>query len=64
MALNYTGTDYYCDVALKDTTVLKKEFESDTVLAYHHTRPHWPVHIVIVPKNISPHSPIEQKKTM
>jgi histidine triad (HIT) family protein len=24
--------------------------ETDNVLAYHHTRPFWPVHIVVIPK--------------
>ena len=24
--------------------------ETENVLAYHHTRPHWPVHIVVIPK--------------
>src|SRR5437899_2933620 len=46
----YTGTDFYCDVALKGTVALRKEYESDAVLAYHHTRPFWPVHIVVIPK--------------
>ncbi len=29
---------------------LKKEYESNQVLAYWHTRPYWPVHIVVIPK--------------
>ena len=48
--MKYTGNDFYCDVALKDTSMLKKEYESENVLAFHHTCPYWPVHIVIVPK--------------
>ena len=48
--MEYKGTDFYCDVALKDTSSLKKEYESDRVLAYHHTHPFWPVHIVVIPK--------------
>lgn len=28
--------------------------ESEAVLAYHHTRPFWPVHIVVVPKRHVP----------
>lgn len=52
--MNYSGTDYYCDVALKDTSVLRKEYESEHVLAYHHTRPYWPIHIVVVPKKHIP----------
>src|SRR3989338_3868035 len=52
--MDYVGNDFYCDVALKDTSVLKKEYESENVLAYHHTHPYWPVHIVIVPKKHIP----------
>ena len=48
--MEYTGNDFYCDIALKDTASLNIEYESDNVLAYHHTRPHWPVHIVVIPK--------------
>ena len=48
--MEYTGNDFYCDVALKGTLDLKKEYESEHVLAYHHTKPYWPVHIVVVPK--------------
>ena len=47
---DYTGTDFYCDVALKGLVALHKEYESDAVLAYHHTRPFCPVHIVVIPK--------------
>jgi histidine triad (HIT) family protein len=42
--------DFYCDVALQPGAELKKEYESDHVLAYHHTKPFWPVHIVVIPK--------------
>lgn len=48
--MEYTGNDFCCDVALKDTAALNKEYESEQVLAYHHTRPHWPIHVVVVPK--------------
>ncbi len=48
--MSYSGNDFYCDVALKGEIPLKKEYESANVLAYHHTRPFWPVHIVVVPK--------------
>ena len=52
--MEYTGNDFYCDIALKGTMDLKKEYESENVLAYHHTRPHWPIHIVIIPKKHIP----------
>ncbi len=48
--MDYSGTDFYCDVALKGLVPLRKEYESEHVLAFHHTRPFWPVHIVVIPK--------------
>ncbi len=48
--MKYSGTDFYCDVAIPGTVALQKEYESEKVLAYHHTKPSWPVHIVVVPK--------------
>jgi histidine triad (HIT) family protein len=46
----YDGTDFYCDVALADPSRLRVVHDDDSVLAFHHTRPHWVVHIVVVPK--------------
>lgn len=51
---NYTGKDFYCDVAIPNKQDLKIEVENELVLCYHHTRPHWPVHIVAVPKKHIP----------
>ena len=42
--------DFYCDEVLSGRTIVEKVFESDTVLAYRHTRPFWPVHVVVIPK--------------
>jgi len=42
--------DFYCDEALSGRTPVKKVVETEQVLAFHHTRPFWPVHIVVVPK--------------
>jgi histidine triad (HIT) family protein len=42
--------DFYCDVALKPNAELDVVYESERVLAYHHTKPAWPVHIVVIPK--------------
>lgn len=47
---DYTGDDFYCDVALPHAQALRVVHEDDEVLAFHHTRPFWPVHVVIVPK--------------
>lgn len=43
--------DFYCDEVLSGKTPVEKVTETANVLAYHHTRPFWPVHIVVVPKH-------------
>lgn len=50
MGEHYEGNDFYCDVALPYPDRLDVVHDSTNVLAYHHTRPCWPVHIVVVPK--------------
>ncbi|MGP5006247.1 HIT family protein [Brachybacterium tyrofermentans] len=45
----YTGSDFYCDVAIPDPGALDVVHEDPRVLAFHHTRPFWDVHIVVVP---------------
>jgi histidine triad (HIT) family protein len=47
-------SDFYCDEALSGRTPIDVVFENDEVLAFHHTRPFWPVHIVVVPKRHIP----------
>jgi histidine triad (HIT) family protein len=42
--------DFYCDEVLSGNTAVNKVHETVNVLAYHHTRPFWPVHIVVIPK--------------
>jgi histidine triad (HIT) family protein len=42
--------DFYCDEVLSGKTEVRVVHETDNVLAYHHTRPFWPVHIVVIPK--------------
>jgi histidine triad (HIT) family protein len=46
----YEGTDFYCDVAIPRARELDVVHEDALVLAYHHTRPYWPTHLVVVPK--------------
>jgi histidine triad (HIT) family protein len=46
----YHGNDFYCDIAIPKRIALRIEYEDDDVLAYHHTKPFWPLHIVVVPK--------------
>lgn len=42
--------DFYCDEVLSGRTPVDIVSETDNVLAYHHTRPFWPTHIVVIPK--------------
>jgi histidine triad (HIT) family protein len=42
--------DFYCDEVLSGNTSVNIVYETDTVLAFHHTRPFWPEHIVVIPK--------------
>lgn len=46
--------DFYCDEVLSGKTSVSRVRETDEVLAYHHTRPFWPVHIVVIPKRHVP----------
>ena len=46
----YDGDDFFCDVAIPRAVPLEVVHEDDLVLAYHHTRPFWQVHLVAVPK--------------
>lgn len=43
-------SDFYCDNVLSGQTPVEKVFETERVLAYHHTRPFWETHIVVIPK--------------
>lgn len=45
-----TTEDFYCGEVLSGKTPVDKVFETENVLAYHHTRPFWEVHIVVIPK--------------
>jgi histidine triad (HIT) family protein len=42
--------DFYCDEVLSGKTHVNKVLETENVLAYYHTRPFYPVHIVAIPK--------------
>lgn len=42
--------DFYCEEALSGRTPIHKLVETEQVLAFYHTRPYWPVHIVVIPK--------------
>jgi histidine triad (HIT) family protein len=42
--------DFYCTEALSGRTPVRKVIETDDVLAFHHTRPFYPAHVVVIPK--------------
>jgi histidine triad (HIT) family protein len=44
------SSDFYCDEVLSGKTPVERVVETDDVLAFHHTRPAYPVHIVVIPK--------------
>lgn len=46
----YNGNDIYCDQIIPRKIEIDIIEETDTVLAYYHTKPFWPVHIVVTPK--------------
>lgn len=51
---NYKGNDIYCDLIIPrkvDATIIK---ETDNILAFYHTRPYWPIHIVVTTKEHVP----------
>ena len=43
-------TDFYCDEVLSGRVRVEKVMETVRVLAFHHTRPSYPAHIVVIPK--------------
>lgn len=43
--------DFYCEQVLSGKTPVDVVLETDRVLAFHHTRPAWDMHIVIIPKD-------------
>ncbi|MEO2214481.1 HIT domain-containing protein [Paenibacillus amylolyticus] len=42
--------DFYCDEVLSGKTQVKVVMETNNVMAYHHTRPYYKHHIVVIPK--------------
>ncbi|QTM98259.1 HIT domain-containing protein [Sediminibacillus dalangtanensis] len=54
--------DFHCEEVLSGKTEVNKVLETDNVLAYYHTKPFWPVHIVAIPKkHISSLITLEEK---
>jgi len=47
-------SDFYCHQAIPGLVEFERVMETDRVLAFHHTKPSHPVHIVVVPKEHIP----------
>ncbi len=54
MSDNPRVSDFYCHQALAGTVPIQKVRETGRVLAFHHTNPSYPVHIVVIPKEHVP----------
>lgn len=48
------SNDFYGDEVLSGKTPVHRVVETANVLAFHHTRPSYPVHIVVIPKQHIP----------
>ena len=46
--------DWFCEDVLTRRAPIKRVFEDDLVLAFHHPRPIAPFHVVIIPKRHTP----------
>ena len=42
--------DFYCDQVIPGKIKLEIIYETENVMAFHHTKPYWERHIVIIPK--------------
>ncbi len=42
--------DFYCDEVLSGRLPVRKIVETERCLAFHHTKPSWTLHIVVIPK--------------
>jgi histidine triad (HIT) family protein len=52
--LIYDGQDFYCDRVIPGLTLVEIVMETPQVLAFHHTQPTYPVHVVVIPKEHVP----------
>lgn len=43
-------SDFYCHRVLNGRVAVDSVMETEQTLAFHHTRPYWPVHLVVIPK--------------
>ncbi len=43
-------SDFYCEQVLSGMQPVQKIVDTESVLAFHHTQPSYPAHIVVIPK--------------
>ena len=43
-------TDFYCQNILSGKLSIDVVYETEHILAYHHTKPFWEKHVVVIPK--------------
>ena len=43
-------SDFYCEEVLSGRQAVRKIVDTESVLAFHHTQPSYPAHIVVIPK--------------
>ena len=48
--LKIMSEDFYCEQVISGKRAVKKVLETENILAYHHTKPFWETHIVVIPK--------------
>lgn len=51
---DYNGNDIYCDLIIPGKAEIRIVKETENILAFHHTKPFWPTHIVVTPKKHIP----------
>ena len=44
------ASDFYCDSVLNNKVTISKVKETETVLAFYHTKPSYKIHIMVIPK--------------
>lgn len=42
--------DFYCDEIISGKTPVDKIVETEQLIAFHHTKPYWEVHVVVIPR--------------
>ena len=50
MGISMARRDWYCEDVLSGKIDVKRVWEDDRVLAFHHPRPQSKVHVVVIPK--------------